>query len=118
LEEVMEEQGRFDTNRYSQKQRGQERWEAARTLARKVELSHASVQRIWAAHGSKPHLTKTFKLSSDKQFVEKLTDMVGLYLNPPERRSCSRSTRRPRSRRSTHTAGPADEEGPGGNDDP
>jgi transposase len=43
------------------------------------------VQRIWAAHGLKPHLTKTFKLSNDKQFVDKVTDVVGLYLDPPER---------------------------------
>jgi len=40
---------------------------------------------IWAAHGLKPHLTKTFKLSNDKQFVEKVTDVVSLYLNPPDR---------------------------------
>ena len=43
------------------------------------------MQRIWAAHGLKPHLTKTFKLSNDRRFVEKLRDIVGLYLNPPDR---------------------------------
>jgi len=48
-------------------------------------LSHASVQRIWDAHGLQPHRTRTFKLSKDKQFVEKLRDVVGLYLNPPEK---------------------------------
>jgi transposase len=58
---------------------------SARTLAKAVGLSHTSVQRIWAAHGLKPHLTKTFKLSNDKQFVEKVTDVVGLYLDPPDR---------------------------------
>ena len=57
----------------------------ARKLAKAVGLSHTSVQRIWAAHGLKPHLTKTFKLSNDKQFVEKVVDVVGLYLDPPER---------------------------------
>jgi transposase len=57
----------------------------ARKLAKAVGLSHTSVQRIWAAHGLKPHLTKTFKLSNDKQFVEKVKDVVGLYLDPPER---------------------------------
>jgi transposase len=57
----------------------------ARTLAKAVALSHTSVQRIWAAHGLKPHLTKTFKLSNDKQFVEKVKDVVGLYLDPPDR---------------------------------
>jgi transposase len=57
----------------------------ARKLAKAVGLSHTSVQRIWAAHGLKPHLTKTFKLSNDKQFVEKVQDIVGLYVDPPER---------------------------------
>ena len=58
---------------------------SARTLAKTIGLSLTSVQRIWAAHGLKPHLTKTFKLSNDKQFVEKVTDVVGLYLDPPDR---------------------------------
>ena len=44
----------------------------------------ATVQRIWDAHNLKPHRVETFKLSNDKRFVEKLTDVVGLYLNPPE----------------------------------
>jgi hypothetical protein len=42
------------------------------------------VQRIWDAHGLEPHRTRRFKLSRDKRFVEKLTDVVGLYLNPPD----------------------------------
>jgi transposase len=42
------------------------------------------VQRVWKANGLKPHLVRTFKLSNDPHFVEKLTDVVGLYLNPPE----------------------------------
>jgi hypothetical protein len=50
-----------------------------RKLAKVVGLSPSSVQRIWAAHGLKPHLTKRFKLSNDKQFVEKVTDVMGLY---------------------------------------
>ena len=57
---------------------------SARTLAKAAGLSHRSVQRIWAAHGLKPHLTKTFKLSNDKQFVDKVVDVVGLYLAPPD----------------------------------
>ena len=57
----------------------------ARKLARVVGLSHTSVQRIWAAHGLKPHLVKTFKLSNDKRFVEKVHDIVGLYLDPPDK---------------------------------
>ena len=48
-------------------------------------FSPASVQRIWDAHGLEPHRTRTFKLSRDKQVVEKLTDVVGLYLNPPDK---------------------------------
>ena len=47
-------------------------------------MSHTTVQRIWHAHEFKPHLVHTFKLSNDKYFVEKLRDVIGLYLNPPE----------------------------------
>ena len=57
---------------------------STRTLAVEVGLSPASIQRIWKAHGLKPHLVHTFKLSRDPLFVEKLQDVVGLYLNPPE----------------------------------
>lgn len=57
---------------------------STRTLATVVGLSPASIQRIWKAHGLKPHLVRTFKLSRDPLFVEKLQDVVGLYLNPPE----------------------------------
>ena len=58
---------------------------SVRKLAKVVALSPSSIQRIWAAHGLKPHLTKTFKLSNDKQFVEKVTNVVGLYLDPPDK---------------------------------
>ena len=54
-------------------------------MARAQGLSPATVQRIWSAHGLQPHRVKTFKLSTDPQFVEKLTDVVGLYLNPPDK---------------------------------
>jgi transposase len=57
---------------------------SCRTMAQVSGLSKNSVQRIWSAHGLKPHLVKTFKLSHDPQFVAKLTDVVGLYMNPPE----------------------------------
>ena len=57
---------------------------STRSLAAAVGLSPASVQRIWKAHGLKPHRFRTFKLSRDPHFVEKLQDIVGLYLNPPE----------------------------------
>ncbi len=58
---------------------------SVRKMGRAVGLSHSSVQRIWRAHGLKPHLTKTFKLSNDKRFVEKVRDIVGLYLDPPDK---------------------------------
>jgi transposase len=47
-------------------------------------ISEASVRRIWRAHDLKPHLIKTFKVTNDPKFAEKLEDIVGLYLNPPE----------------------------------
>jgi len=47
-------------------------------------LGEATIRRIWRQHGLKPHLVETFKLSRDQSFVEKLWDIVGLYLNPPD----------------------------------
>ncbi|SRR5579883_761600 len=58
---------------------------SVRKLAKAVGLSASSVQRIWAAHELKPHLTRGFKLSNDAKFVEKVQDVVGLYLNPPDK---------------------------------
>ena len=55
-----------------------------RTMAKAAGVSHRSVQRIWVAHGLKPHLVRTFKLSNDPQFAAKVQDIVGLYLDPPE----------------------------------
>lgn len=57
----------------------------SRAMAKAVGISARSVQRIWQDHGLKPHLVKTFKLSNDPLFEEKLVDIVGLYLAPPER---------------------------------
>ena len=57
---------------------------SCRSMAKRVGVSPASVQRIWSARGLKPHLVKTFKLSNDRHFEEKLIDVVGLYLNPPD----------------------------------
>ena len=54
-------------------------------MAKAQGVSHATVQRVWDAHGLQPHRATTFKLSTDPAFVEKLTDIVGLYMNPPER---------------------------------
>ena len=56
-----------------------------RSMAAAAGLSYSSVQRIWRAHGLKPHLVKTFKVSRDKNFVAKVEDVVGLYLDPPDR---------------------------------
>lgn len=58
---------------------------SVRTMAAAQGVSPATVQRIWDAHGLQPHRTETFKLSRDKRFVEKLTDVVGLYMNPPDK---------------------------------
>src|SRR6202162_3877855 len=58
---------------------------SVRTMARAQGISRMAVQRIWKQHNLKPHLVKTFKISRDKHFVEKLYDVVGLYLNPPDR---------------------------------
>src|ERR1700730_16470393 len=56
-----------------------------RTMAARAGLAPSSVHKIWAAHGLKPHLTKTFKLSRDPNFVAKVEEIVGLYLNPPDK---------------------------------
>jgi transposase len=58
---------------------------STRSMAGAQGLSEASVRRIWKQHNLKPHLVRTFKLSRDKRFVEKLKDVVGLYLNPPDK---------------------------------
>jgi transposase len=57
---------------------------STRTMAKAIGVSEASVRRVWRAHGLKPHLLETFKVSNDPQFAEKLEAIVGLYLNPPE----------------------------------
>jgi transposase len=57
---------------------------SCRSMATVCGVSKASVQRVWHAHGFKPHLIKTFKLSNDPDFIEKLEDVVGLYMNPPD----------------------------------
>ena len=58
---------------------------STRSMAEASGLSHMTIQRIWKAFGLEPHRSETFKLSTDPQFVEKVRDMVGLYLAPPER---------------------------------
>lgn len=65
------------------KPRGMTHW-SCRSLAQSQGISKSTVNTIWQAHQLKPHRTETFKLSRDPKFLEKLTDVVGLYLNPPE----------------------------------
>ena len=57
---------------------------STRTLAKALNTTHSFVNRVWRESGLKPHLTKGFKVSNDPRFEEKLTDVVGLYLSPPE----------------------------------
>jgi transposase len=66
------------------KPEGHTHW-SCRTMAARTGVSPATVQRIWSARGLAPHRVDTFKLSNDKRFEEKLVDVVGLYLNPPDK---------------------------------
>jgi transposase len=63
---------------------GETHW-SCRSMAKAQGVSPATVQRIWSARGIKPHRIKTFKLSNDRQLEDKLVDIVGLYLDPPEK---------------------------------
>jgi transposase len=63
---------------------GRSRW-SIRSMARHAGISASSVQRIWSRNDIKPHRVKTFKLSNDPRFEEKFWDVIGLYLNPPDR---------------------------------
>jgi transposase len=58
---------------------------STRSMAKEQGVSKDTVQRIWNAHGLQPHRTQRFKLSADQHFTQKLTDVVGLYLNPPDK---------------------------------
>lgn len=66
------------------KPKGSTHW-SCRTMARVQGVSKNTVNRLWQLHKLKPHLSRTFKLSRDPKFLEKLTDVVGLYLNPPHK---------------------------------
>jgi len=57
---------------------------STRMLAAELGTSRSMVHRVWRANGLKPHLSRTFKVSNDPRFIEKVVDVVGLYLNPPE----------------------------------
>ncbi|SPP98185.1 IS630 family transposase [Bradyrhizobium vignae] len=56
-----------------------------RSMAAETEFSHTTIRRMWSAFGLQPHRSQTFKLSSDPLFVDKVRDIVGLYLSPPNR---------------------------------
>lgn len=66
------------------KPKGMTHW-SCRLMAEAQGVSKATVNRLWQLHNLKPHLSRTFKLSRDAKFLEKLTDVVGLYLNPPQK---------------------------------
>jgi transposase len=66
------------------KPEGETHW-SCRSMAKASGVSAATVQRVWHARGLKPHLVETFKLSNDKRFDEKLVDVVGLYMDPPDK---------------------------------
>jgi len=65
------------------KPEGMTHW-SCRTMAKSQGVSKSTINSIWQAHNLKPHRVETFKLSRDKKFLEKMTDVVGLYLNPPQ----------------------------------
>jgi transposase len=79
-----EEKIRQVLTKVTQPPKGRRRW-SVRTMAKAVGISHDSVRRIWHKNDLKPHLTRTFKLSRDPQFEPKFWDVIGLYLNPPDK---------------------------------
>ena len=68
----------------TEKGRGQDTHWTTRSMAGETGLSQSSVSRIWRAFGLKPHVVETWKLSTDPQFIAKVRDVAGLYMNPPE----------------------------------
>jgi transposase len=68
----------------TEKGRGQDTHWSTRSMAGETGLSQSSVSRIWRAFGLKPHVVQTWKLSTDPEFIAKVRDVVGLYMNPPE----------------------------------
>ena len=91
---------------------------STRTMARAAGISEATVRRVWHEHGLKPHLVKTFKVSNDPQFAEKLDDIIGLYVNPPEHALVLSRREKPNPGARPHPAGVAAEEGPLRHHDP
>ena len=88
-------------------------------MAKAVGISASSVQRIWHAHGLQPHRVQQFKLSNDPKFIDKLRDVVGLYVDPPAHAIVLSVDEKAQIQAlDPHAARPADEEGPRRHDDP
>jgi len=87
-------------------------------MAQAQGVSKSTVSTIWRSHNLKPHRIKSFKLSRDTRFLEKLTDVVGLYLNPPDQALVLCVDEKTRFRRSIARSRIADEERATGHDDP
>ncbi len=88
-------------------------------MAKAQGLSRSTVQRIWSGRGLQPHRVESFKLSNDRRFKEKLVDVVGLYLNPPDKAivlCLDEKSQNPGP--GPHPGNPANEAGPAGHDDP
>src|SRR5436190_2913227 len=83
-----------------EKPRNATHW-STRSLAAVLKIDHVLVHRVWRAHGLLPHRVRSFKLSKDKNFVKKLVDVVGLYLNPRNMPSFSAPMKNHRFKRST-----------------
>lgn len=66
-----------------EKPKGKTHW-STRSMAAHVGMSHATIGRMWRTFGLKPHITRSFKISEDPQFIAKVRDVVGLYMNPPD----------------------------------
>ena len=100
------------------KPEGETHW-SCRSMAKRAGVSSASVQRIWSARGLKPHLVKTFKLSNDRHFEEKLVEVVGLYLKSARAgRGAVHGREEPDPGPGPHPALIADEKRPSRHDDP
>jgi|SRR5262245_37593422 len=80
--------------------RGATHW-SVRDMAKASGISRSSVNRIWRAFGLQPHRSETFKLSNDPLLIDKIRDIVGLYMNPPDHAVVLWSTRRPKFKRWT-----------------
>ena len=91
---------------------------STRTMAAQIGVSGASVSRHWRTHGLKPHLVRGFKVSRDPKFAEKLEDIVGLYMSPPEHAMVLCCDEKSQVQALSHPAGTADEKGVCRNHDP